>query len=186
MRAQFIDSDYIFKYTIIENNVDADLVTKFIWKAQDLNIQSCLGQNLYTKLKTDCPNFTGDYLTLMTDFIQPALAEWVVYHIMPFINFKLTNKAVSQKSSTNSQPAETSDIIWFRQQVRENAEFYTERIKDYIKTYPTKYPEYFVFKSVFEVHPSRSNYFGGVYTSKVRKGPNGQNPNNTDPCWNCL
>ena len=164
MKAQFLTTDYVYKRSVIENNVDADLITKFIWKAQELNIQSTLGENLYRKLVNDCPNFTGPYLTLMKDYVQPAQCEWVVYHALPFINFRLTNKAVSQKSSDNSQPSAADDIRWLRDQVRTNAEFYSERIKDYIKNNPSSFPEYYTTTNSFEVKPNKSNYFSGIWT----------------------
>jgi hypothetical protein len=171
-QAAFIDTNYIYRFTIIETNVDADLIQKFIWKGQDLNIQSAVGQNLYTKLINDCPNFTGQYLTLVRDYIQPCLAEWVVYHSLPFINFRLTNKAVSQKSSDNSQPSTVDDIRWLRDQVRNNAEFYSERIKDYIRNNPSDFPEYFTTSQSFEVRPSKTGYFSGIWT----KGRNWRGP----------
>lgn len=185
MKAQFITTDYVYKWSVIENNVDADLITKFIWKAQDLNIQSTIGENLYRKLINDCPNFTGQYLTLVKDFIQPAQCEWVVYHALPFINFKLTNKAVSQKSSDNSNPSGLDDLKWLRDQVRTNAEFYSERIKDYIKNNPSAFPEFFTTTNTFEVKPNKTNYFSGIWTT----GRSYQAPlpplNNIDECDFC-
>jgi hypothetical protein len=35
MKSIFITSDYVYKYTVIDQNVDADLILKFIIKAQD-------------------------------------------------------------------------------------------------------------------------------------------------------
>jgi len=181
MRAQFINTDYVFKYSVIENNVDADLITKFILKAQDLNVQETLGSNLYNKLVNDCPNFTGAYRTLIKDYVQPALCEWVVYHALPFINFRLTNKAVSQKSSDSSQPSGVDEIKWLRDQVRTNAEFYSERMKDYIKNHPSDFPEFYTTSETFGITPNKSNYFSGIHTSK--RGYRGPNPpsNNVDP-----
>ena len=186
MIAQFLNTEYIFKYTIVDDNVDANLITKFIWKAQDLNIQSTLGENLYRKLINDCPNFTGQYLTLITDLVQPALAEWTVYHLMPFINFRLTNKAVSQKNSDNSNPSSLDDLKWLRDQVRNNAEFYSERIRYYIKNNQSAFPEYFTKDNVFEIRPNRTNYFSGVHTSgfKASKFPKSSS-GNTDNCDFC-
>jgi hypothetical protein len=171
--------------SVIESNVDADLITKFIWKAQDLNIQSVLGQNLYTKMLNDLPNYTGYYQQLMIYYIQPALCEWVVYHSLPFINFKLTNKAVSQKSSDNSQPSAVDDLKWLRAQVRNNAEFYNERMRDFIKNYPSEFPEFYQTTLGFEVKPNVSNYFSGIFTSGRKfQGPF-PNLDNIDPCEFC-
>ena len=166
MKAQFISTDYIYKYTVIENNVDADLITKFIWKAQDLNIQAALGSHLYNALLAECPNFNGYHLTLIKDYVQPCQAEWTVYHALPFINFRLTNKAVSQKSSDNSVPSTVDDLKWLRDQVRNNAEFYSERIKDYIKNNLAQFPEFYTSEpgSPFDIKPNRSNYFSGIRT----------------------
>jgi len=168
----FITSNYVYKMSVIESNVDADLITKFIWKAQDLNIQSVLGQNLYTKMLNDTPTYVGLYNDLMIQYIQPALCEWVVYHLIPFINFRLTNKAVSQKSSDNSQPTATEDLNWLRSQVRNNAEFYNERMKDFIKNNPTAFPEFYQSDLSFRIKPAITNYFSGIYT----KGRNYQGP----------
>lgn len=168
-RALLINADYMFLYTVVDDNVDTNLITKHIFKAQDLNIQSVLGENLYTKLMTDCPNFTGDYRTLVKHYIQPALAEWTTYHLMPFINFKLTNKAVSTKSSDNSQPSTVDDIRWLRDQVMNNAEFYNQRIKDYILNNQDKFPEYFTTRNSYEIRPNKTSYFSGIYTSGYKK-----------------
>jgi hypothetical protein len=163
--AQFITSDYIYKYTIIETNVDADLITKMIWKAQQTNMQEILGTNLYTKMVNDTPNFTGQYLTLMNTYIQPALAEWAVYHLTPFINYRFTNKAVSTKSSDNSQPSNLDDLKWLRAEIRNNAEFMSEQIKDYIKNNSSLFPEYFQRINPFDLAPNKTNYFSGIATT---------------------
>jgi len=185
MKNQFISTDYVYKYSVIEDNVDPDLIEKFIWRAQDLNIQAAIGQNLYTKLLNDCPNFSGYYYTLVREYIQPALCEWTVYHALPFINFRLTNKAVSQKNSDNSNPSNLDDLKWLRDQVRTTAEFYSERIKDYIKNNPTQFPEYYTIANSFEVRPNKSNYFSGIYT----RGRSYQGPlpprGNIDDCDFC-
>lgn len=183
MKAIFLNSDYIYKYTVIDQNVDADLILKFIIKAQDLNIQSTLGSHLYNKLITDCPNFVGQYRTLIKDYVQPAQAEWVVYHALPFINFRLTNKAVSIKSSDSSQPSTVDDLRWLMDQVRNNAEFYSERTKDYIKNNPSLFPEFYTTEpgNPFDVKPNKSNYKSGIYTSGMGfRGPL-PNINNIDP-----
>lgn len=184
----FMDTPYIYKYTIVETNVDADLVQKFIVKAQNLNIQNAIGQNLYTALIDDFNNngtFTGLRLTLMREYIQPCLAEWCVYHILPFMNYRLTNKAVSQKSSDNSQPSSVDDIRWLRDQIRNTAEFYTERLKDYIRNNPSSFPEYYTNNLSFEVRPTRTGYFSGIYTRGLNfNGPLPPSAN-IDPCEFC-
>lgn len=162
--AQFITTDYIYRYTIIEANVDADLVVKMIWKAQYSHIQEILGTNLYNKLVNDTPNFTGQYLTLMNNYVQPVLAEWTVYHLTPFINYRFTNKAVSTKTSDNSQPSTLEDVKWLQSQIRNNAEFMSEQMKDYIKNNIALFPEFFRRENPFDLSPNKTNYFSGIAT----------------------
>ena len=184
-RVQFITPEYVYKYTMVEANVDPDLIVKFIYKSQDLNLQSTIGENLYTKLKNNLPNFTGQDLVLVKEYIQPMLAEWTVYHLLPFINYKLTNKAISQKNSDSSNPSTLDDVKYLRQQVRNNAEFYSERIKDFIKNNPSDFPEYYTNANSFEVKPNRSNYFSGIATKGYTyRGPNPP-LSNIDPCDFC-
>jgi hypothetical protein len=181
MRVQFISTEYVYRYTLIEDNVDPDLIKKNIYVAQDLNIQQVLGQNLYTKLVNDLPNFVGQYQTLVIDYLQPCLAEWVVYYTLPYLNYRFTNKAVSTKSSDNSQPSTIEDIKWLRDQVRNNAEFYSERMRDYIKNNLTLFPEFYFNDLSFSIKPSVTNYFSGIYTSGRRFRAPYPPLNNIDP-----
>lgn len=173
-RVRFITPAYLYKFTPIDDNVDADLLNPYIDQSQDINIQQAIGNSLYVKLKTDVAanNVSGYYLTLMKDYIQPAQAQWALYYCMPFINFRITNKAISQKNSENSNASTTDDIKWLRDQVRDTAEFLTRRITEYIMTNQGQFPEYFTTTSPYKLKPSRNNFFGGVYLGKsVRKGP---------------
>lgn len=184
---KFVTTDYIYKYTVIESNVDADLVTKFIIKAQELNIRESLGSNLYNILLNECPNFTGIHKILIKDYIQPCLAEWTVYHSLPFINFRLTNKSVSQKSSDNSQPSTVDDLKWLQSQVRINAEHYKKQIEYFIKNNIEYFPEYYNSdpKNPFG-EKANNEYFSGIYTKNKCKCNIKQQPkSNIDPDINC-
>ena len=168
--AKFISTEYLFKYTVIDDNVDPYLLNKYIIQAQDLNIQQVIGNTLYVKLMNDIVNSgspTGYYLTLLTDYIQRCQAEWVVYHAMPFLNFRMTNKAVSEKNSDNSNPTALENIIWLRDQVRNSAEFYSTRIREYIVNNQNEFPEYFnPSQNLLSIKPKWDNYFGGIYLGR--------------------
>lgn len=169
---QFITSKYVKKYTICEENVDDTLVNKAIWKAQGMYILEALGTNLYNKMVSDYPNYQGQYLTLINSYIQPALSEWALYNLVPFINFRFTNKAVSTKSSDNSQPSTIDDLKWIRDDIRKNAEFLTEMMKDYIKNNISLFPEYYQRINSFDLSPNRTNYFSGIKTNgRVIRAP---------------
>jgi len=174
MRVRFITTDYLYKFTSIDENVDADLLTPYIDQSQDINIQQVIGNSLYVKLKNDINTTgtsTGYYLTLLKDYIQPAQAQWTLYYAMPFINFRITNKAISQKNSENSTVSTMEDVKWLRDQVRDTAEYLTRRVTEYIMTNTGQFPEYFTTTGPYQIKPKKDNYFGGVYLGKsMRKG----------------
>lgn len=168
--AKFLTADYVFKYTVVDSNVDPNIIDKYIIKAQDLNIQSVLGNNLYVKMMNDiattgtCP---GLYYDLLTQYVQKCQVEWVVYHSLPFINYRLTNKAVSLKSSDNSVPGTVGDLQYLREQVRNDAEFYSTRIKEYIINNQGSFPEYFQYgPNKLQIVPQPDAYFSGIYTDR--------------------
>jgi len=166
-KAKFITFEYLVKWTILDENVDANLVEPFILQAQDINIQSIIGNTLYVKLMNDIittGTSTGQYLTLLTDYIQPAQAQWAIYHALPFLNYKLTNKAISEKTSADSSPTSLETTQYLRNTVRDNAEFLSTRIREYIVNNQSAFPEYFSPQlNLMSIKPSINQYFGGVY-----------------------
>jgi len=167
--AQFLSTDYIFLYTTIPNDVDVNIVNKFIRKAQDINIQEILGEDLYFKLMNDLINTggsTGYYLTLMNNYIQPAQAEWTTYHCLPSIYLRITNKSLSKKDSDNSQPSTLKEMEYLRTEFLNSAEYYSERIREYILNNQSQFPEFFTTAGVDRIIPKVSNLNSGIYTPR--------------------
>lgn len=176
-----ITPQYLFKWTVIDDNIDPNLLDTFIIKAQDINIQSVIGNTLYVKIMNDiyANTLTGYYKILVDSYIQKCQAEWVVYHSMPYINYRLTNKAVSEKKSEWSDATELKNIQYLREDVRNTAEFLSTRIREYILNNQTQFPEFFLCPSnQLSIKPSRNNYFGGLYLPKIRKLTREQRYNN--------
>ncbi len=178
--ARLISYSYLIENTIIDSNVDADLVTKFIDIAQDTQIQQVLGFALYTAIMDKVINNTlvGQYQFLVDNFIQRCLAHYVVYMSLPYINYHLTNKSVSTKSSDNGQPSSLEEIQYLRKDTESTAQFYAQRIREYIINNPGFFPEYWATSGIDRITPKSNNYFGGIYLSTGIKIPNGVNISN--------
>lgn len=171
-RAYFITPAYIkdFYSGYIDGNVDDNTLNTFILIAESVRTQSVLGYNLFNKYITDI-NAGGspvgtNYIYLADNFIQPATALWTLYEAIPSIAFKLTNKSVSQQSSQYGQPSQRNDIEYLRTGIKNNAEFYDARIKEYILNNQTFYPEYWTTIGVNRIHPKRKSYTGGLYLGR--------------------
>lgn len=166
MFANLITSEYLKKRNIIDDNVDVRLLTTFITTAQDKYIQNRLGENLYNKIMTDVAagTVTGDYEILLYNFIMPCLMWYSIYEALPFINFKMTNLSVVQKTGDNMNTADNNNIDILRQQARNNGEFYGQRLKVELCNNETKYPELEQTTQTNGIKPDNdTEYFGGIY-----------------------
>lgn len=164
--AQLVPIEYIYAHTPIDENVDAGLIVPCIKDGQEINIQSLIGSKLYNKLMTDAVNSTlvGDYYILVKDYIQPALAMWTLYYSYSVINYRLTNKAVSQKSSDDSQPTSLKDLNFIKDETKNKAEFYNKRIVDLIRNNLSSFPEYEECGcNINNLNPQKKTYFSGIY-----------------------
>ena len=162
----FITIDYLRDNTVINGNVDSELLEPFIVAAQNVRIESIIGTGLFNDIVTNIDNDTiaGDNKTLLDDYIQPCLIQWVVYEALPFINYKLTNKAVSTKQGDNSNSSALNEVQYLREQVRNTAEYMSQRVTDYLKANTTLFPLYQNAGDTCDtIRPSSSSYFGGVY-----------------------
>lgn len=167
-KVKFIGTAYLKENTTIQDNVDDNILVPYIYKAQDIYIQQALGTAFYDVLKNGIVSgsTSADESTLLRDYIQPCLAEWTLYEVLPHINFKLTNKAVSQENSEFSQSSSLDDVKYLRNSVRDMAEFYLERLNKYLCDYSSLYPTYLSPGAKENLAKSSKSYFGGVYIPK--------------------
>lgn len=165
---RFISTDYIKINTPIQENVDSDILLPFILSAQDTHIHQALGTTFYTRLKNGVINndLNSDELELMRSYIQPCLAQFAFYEVLPHLNYKPTNKAISQSSSEYSQPSALEEIKYLRQSVRDLAEFYLKRLNKYLCDYSSLFPEYENPDDKENLGKSRKSYFTGIYMEK--------------------
>lgn len=172
--AMLCSSDYVFKNTILDKNIDPELINKLIRDAQDIDIQAIIGYNLYQKLMDDVISSgtpSGIYLTLLTDFIQRALVKYVLYRSFLPINYHLTNKAVAEKSTDNDQPTQLTNIQFLMEKAKNDAQFYAVRIREYIINNiinnQGSFPEYQYGPNKLAIQPRPENYFNGIYLPRA-------------------
>ena len=140
----FITREQLVKNTIIDGNVDTDKFIQFIKIAQEIHIQNYLGTQLYLKISNDIDNntLTGDYLELVTDYIQPMLIHYAMVDYLPFAAYQVKNGGVFKHRSENSETPSKDEVDFLVQRYRDFAEYYTRRFVDYMCFDSTKFPEY--------------------------------------------
>lgn len=169
----FITTSYIKNNTGALGYISDDELRPFIRVSQDIHIERALGTNLYNTLMTAVINssVTSDQDTLLRQYIQPALQYWSLYEYVMWSSLKLTNKSVSLQNSDNSNPADFSQVIALKNNVRDWAEYYTEKISNYLKDNTTLFPEYLSGNTGYsDKYPKSDNYmiFGGLYIPRQR------------------
>jgi hypothetical protein len=142
--ALFIKREDIVRNTALSGNLDTDKYIQFIKIAQEIHIQNYTGTKLYDKISSDivANTLAGNYLSLVTDYLQPMLIHWAMVEYLPFAAFTVANGGVYKHTSENSVNAEKIEIDYLVEKERTIAKYYTERFIDYMSFNQSLFPEY--------------------------------------------
>lgn len=153
----------LVKFTSLNANVDTDKFIQYVKIAQDLHVQNYTGSDLLNKIKTDISNdaLTGDYLSLVTDYIKPMLIHWAMVEYLPFAAYTIANKGVFKHSSENASNADKEEVDFLIEKERNIAQFYTERFVEYMSfNASAKFPEYYTNNNE-DMYPDKDANFEG-------------------------
>ena len=159
----FISESKLKDSTAINLNVDVDLLLPYVRQAQKLYVETKLGTELTDKLKAEirAGSLAGAYKTLVDDYIGDMLPNWAFYHAIPFLRFKIENGNIYSKTSETGTALSTEEAQHLREEVRNTAEYYTERMIDYVTNNLSSFPEYSQ-NSGSDVTPDRNAYYNGM------------------------
>jgi hypothetical protein len=161
--ALFIKRSDLVKNTALNGSVDTDKFIQFIKIAQEIHIQNYLGSDLYDKIGADIitGTLTGDYLDLVNDYVQPMLIHFAMVEYLPFAAYTIANGGVYKHNSENSSLADKQEIDSLISKERDYAEYYTQRLIDYLSfNAPSKFPEYYSNNNE-EIYPDKNALFNG-------------------------
>ena len=159
----FISENKIKDSTAIGGNVENEFLLPYIKVAQKKYIETKLGTDLFEALQTKITagSLTGAYQTLVEDYISDSLIHWSFYEALPFLRYKVMNNNVVSKTAENSTPLSREEAQDLREEIRNTAEFYTERLIDYIKNNTASFTEY-TTNTGADVSPDTINYYSGM------------------------
>ena len=129
-----------------------------------------LGTQLDAKLKSDieADTLTGEYATLVNDYIVPALVQFAFAMFAPTLRVRFSNNSVTVISNDQGNPANYSDIKPMIDHAQNMGEFYRERGILYILNDTSSFPEYNE-NTGSDLHPSTNSYGG---TLNIGRGTN--------------
>jgi len=142
--ALFISRTDLVKNSIIDGNVDTDKFLQYVKISQEIHIRNYLGTKLYDKISQDIVNGTlsGDYLSLVVDYVQPMLIHYAMVDYLPFAAYQVKNGGIFKHTSENSETASKEEVDYLVSKERDFAEYYTRRFVDFIVYNSSKFPEY--------------------------------------------
>jgi len=171
-----ISETKVREFTNMNDNVDSALLKNGIREAQDIEIQRIIGTLLYDSLLTQVDNgaFTNaNYETLVNDYIQNALLYWAEYYILEAIYTRERNNGLLIPSGgENSIQVDEKRYNHRRQSAKNKAEFYSEKLTNYIITYTNLFPETQSTTQLFQQLPD----FSIQYRSPIVFANNGYYP----------
>ena len=171
----FISEQKLKDSTAINLNVDIDLLLPYVRQSQKLYVETKLGTDLTQKLKDlitagTLGNVGNEaYKTLVDDYIGDMLPNWAFYHAVPFLRFKIENGNIYSKTSETGTALSTEEAQHLREEVRNTAEYYTERMIEYVRNNTSSFPEYSTNTGA-DVTPDINAYYNGMNLETPRQG----------------
>ena len=160
--ALFISRTDLVRNSILDGNVDTDKFIQFIKLGQEIDIQNILGTDLYNRISTDIENstLTGDYLALVSDYIQPTLIWFAQVNYIPFAAYQIKNGGVFKHSSETAENVNKNEVDYLVGKAREYANYYSTRLVDHLCFNQSKFPEY-TSNTNDDISPDTDTVFNG-------------------------
>ena len=161
----FISTDRLKRDSSLGGSVDDNLLLPYILMAQDRYILTVLGTDLQNKLISDIQgsSLTGNYLTLLQTYIQPALVQFAFATVLPFLRLRMVNNAVVTMSSEQGGTVSHDELKPLISASMDQGEFYRERLITYVTNNTSNFPEYSTNQSSEgDLSPTTQNYYAGL------------------------
>jgi len=171
MAVIFISEQALKDSSIINENVDMKLLLPTIKLAQEKYVLPILGTALYNELKTQITNATLTVLneTLLDDYIQPCLIWWIMAESPMPLTYKFMNKSVATRSSENANAASLNDLLKLEERFKDNAQWYSQRVANYLLENSTQYPLYLnPGNGIDTIVPKKSVYSTGMFLGNTK------------------
>lgn len=166
-RVFLISTATMKKNSVVNNNVDDMYLLPSIEIAQDAGLQPLIGTKLYNKLMdlVEDSSITGatEYKYLLDEYIAPYLINKATADIIIPLSYKMRNQGVVQQTSEYTYSPSLKDTQYVIQNYENKANFYGNRLSDYLKANRSKFPEYCSIDSCADMPSDSGSYKTGIY-----------------------
>jgi hypothetical protein len=152
-------------FTSISFNTSPDVLVPFVFNAQNTYAIEYLGSALLNeiKLQVRTNTVTADNAFLLDEYLGNVVLNWAAYMAMPFLNYKIYNKAIMVPTSEQSESVGLEEVRFLQSQVKQVAQQYSWLMQRYLWNYNDLYPSWSQSLAKQEVVAS----FGTPFQSSV-------------------
>lgn len=173
-----IDEQYVKDMSFIDENVDAKLLRLTIFEAQRIHIRAILGTGIYNQIlsQIEAGTLSGQATTLtnralVRDYVAHSLLYWTLFDAVFMLAFKFTNKDIVRKTSEVSQTASVEDLKMLRDNFKDKAQYYDQRMINYLQENSTTFTLYNdPGNGIDIIRPRKGAYNTGMYLGQTRGG----------------
>jgi hypothetical protein len=128
----FITPQQIAQTTIMGGNVDVDKFNFCIDNVQVTVIEPLLGTELYDKMLSDFPTYTGLYATLYTEYVQPIVKYQATAEYIEISSYTLGNGGLFKHAPENQEIVDKEEAQFLAQKYSAMAQMYVQRFNKWI------------------------------------------------------
>ena len=140
-----ISEDYIKTNSALNDNLFGKYLTPSIMEAQDINLQTYLGECLYKTIlgmvadNSITASTNEVYKALLDDYVQPYLLYQVQANIIPTINVKLGNIGSVVSNDEHISTLSQANIDLVQSDFQHKADFYAQRMLNFILNHSSEF-----------------------------------------------
>lgn len=141
----FCSRNDLISRSALGGSIDPDRIVPHIYTAQSKFIQPILGTVLYRKLQNDIESnsLSGQYKTLLEEYILDTLVHYSICEYLPFSLYHIAQGGTLSYQPENLLKPDKRDVDFLLQKSLQTAQFFAERLVDYLIANNTEFPEYF-------------------------------------------
>lgn len=161
----FFLSEQRLKADLLHDNVGGEYIRPSMMTAQTIYLKELIGDNLYKTIEKaiEDQDVRDPYKELLDNYIIPYLEFTVMAEITMNVSFKVRNLGIVNTSDTNATQAGLEQTKYFQNYYHSKSEFYSNRMKRYLKLNREKFPEYTECGGCDQVTAPKNTTYGGLW-----------------------
>jgi hypothetical protein len=169
----FIDETTLKSRTGISEAIEGKQLKPQIKLAQDMYVQTALGSTLYLRLQSgvEASNLSVNEKLLLNSYVTDCLV-WYTMSLLPMaLGYQVFSKGFLQKTSEESQAPSRADLELLESRYKSTAEFYKQRLINYLRENFSLYSAYYNTGSGYDViFPELKAYTCPIYLGNDQPG----------------